>query len=388
MCVKRMAWNRLRRQTVGSVLLLTMLAVGCGGEKDSVIKIGFVAPLSGDQAVHGAGMLRGAELALEKALASGFSVYGYRIELVPLDDQRNPTQAVAAAKKLVADPAVVAVIGHLNSSCTKPASAIYHEGRVLQISPVSSNPEISRQGFDTFYRPCPTDDLQGPVAARFAFEQLGVRRVYVLDDMTTYGRGLAEEFLKKARALGMEVLGHEGITQGDKDFTPLLTKIRSVNPDMIFYAGMFPEAALLIKQRHDLGIGGAFLGGDGLYDAALIELATPQAAEGVYVTTIGTDPRTLPTAQAFIRDYEARYGPIGAYSAYTYEAMNIVLWAVGTAGAKDREAVLAAMKQLKDFPGLFGPMNFDEKGDSLVRQIGIFTVRDGKFAFLGTGEPE
>lgn len=383
---------RLRRNGklshVAPALWLALTAAGCGRQEAPVIRIGFVAPLSGDQAVHGMGMLRGAELALEKAQAAGFRIPGYRIELLPLDDQRNPTQAVAAAKKLVADPSVVAVIGHLNSSCTKPASAIYHEARMLQISPVSSNPDISRQGFDTFYRPCPTDDLQGPVAARFVVAQRGARRIYVLDDMTTYGRGLANEFLKKARALEVEILGHEGITQGDKDFTPLLTKIRAAGPDLIFYAGMFPEAALLIKQRHDLGIAATFMGGDGLYDPALIELATPTAAEGVYVTTIGTDPHSLPTAQAFIRDYEARYGSIGAYSAYTYESMNIILWALGTVGRPDRQAVLAAMKQLKDFPGVFGPMNFDEKGDSLIRQIGIFTVRDGKFHFLGTGEPD
>ena len=360
-----------------------MTLAGCG-KGPPVVKIGFVAPLTGDQAPHGEDMLNGAKLAIQQANAQGPILPGYNLELMALDDQRNPTQAVAAAKKLVADPGVVAVIGHLNSSCTMPASAIYHEAGVLQITPVSSNPQISRQGFDTFYRTCATDDLQGPAAARLAVRELGARRIFILDDMTTYGRGLANEFERKARALGAQVLGHEGITQGDKDFMPLLTKVKSLTPDLVYFAGMFPEGALLIKQHAEVGVGGLFMGGDGLFDPVLIELATPQAAEGVYLTTIGSNIHEIPTAAAFVKAYEATFGPIGAYSAYAYEATSIAIWAIRQAGVKDRAAVLAAMKTLKDYPGLFGAQNFDEKGDSLVRDIGIFTVKDGKFAFIKT----
>jgi branched-chain amino acid transport system substrate-binding protein len=347
-----------------------------------VVKIGFVGPLTGDQAPQGEGMLHGAQLAVEHANARGPVIPGYRLALLPLDDQRSPTQAVAAAKKLVADPDVVGVVGHLNSSCTLPASAVYHQARLLQISPVSSNPQISRQGFDTFYRTCATDDLQGPAAARLAVNELDARRIFILDDMTTYGRGLANEFEKKARSLGAEVLGHEGITQGEKDFTPLLTKIKSLAPDLVYFAGMFPEGALLIRQRAEVGLGGLFMGGDGLFDPSLVELGGPQAAEGVYLTTIGSDIHRIPTARAFVEAYEARFGPIGAYSAYTYEATSMAIEAIRAAGSKDRAAVLAAMKMLKDYPGLFGTQNFDEKGDSLLRDIGIFTVKDGAFVFL------
>ena len=286
------------------------------------------------------------------------------------------------AKKLAADPDVLAVVGHLNSSCTMPASAIYHEARLLQVSPVSSNPQISRQGFDTFYRTCATDDLQGPAAALFIVQDLGAKRIFVLDDMTTYGRGLANELIKKLTALKAEVIGHEGVTQGDKDFVPLLTKIKSLNPDLVYFAGMFPEGALLIKQRTEVGLASRFMGGDGLFDPVLIDLATPRAAEGIYLTTIGSDIHQLPSAQAFVKTYEARFGPIGAYSAYAYEATSIAIWAIRTAGVKDRAAVLAAMRQLKNYPGLFGPQNFDAKGDSRIRDIGIFTVTDGQFAFV------
>ncbi len=375
----------MRRAWLACALLLL---AGCGKPAQPVVKIGVVSPLTGDQATIGLDVLHGAQLAVAHANARGPILPGYRLELVALDDQHSPTQAVAAAKKLIADPDVVAVVGHLNSSCTMPASGIYHQARVLQITPISSNPDISRQGFDTLYRTCATDDLQGPAAARFAARELGMTRVFILDDMTTYGRGLANAFERAARAMGMEVLGHEGLTQGDKDFAPLLTKIKALNPPLLYFAGIFPEAALLIKQRFELGMGGVFMSGDGSFDAVLIELATPQAAEGIYVTAIGADVHQIPTAQAFVSAYEAAYGPIGAYSAYAYEAASIAIWAIQQAGAKDRAAVLAAMKSLRDFPGLFGPQNFDTKGDSLIHDIGLFTVRNGRFIFLKTAPAE
>ena len=369
------------------VLFLLFVGAGCG-KSEPVVTIGFVAPLTGDQAPHGEDMLQGARMAIAHALTVGPVLPGYRLALVPVDDQRSPTQAVAAAKKLVADPDVVAVVGHLNSSCTMPASAIYHEARLLQVSPISSNPQISRQGFDTFYRTCVTDDLQGPAAALFAVRELGAQRIFVLDDMTTYGRGLANEFVKKLQGLGITPLGHEGITQGDKDFTSVLTKIKSLTPDLLYFAGMFPEGALLIKQKADVGLTAKFMGGDGQFDPVLIDLATPAAAEGIYLTTIGSDIHRIPTALAFVDEYERQHGPIGAYSAYAYEATSIAIWAIRKAGVKDRQAVLAAMKTLKDYPGLFGLQNFDEKGDSLIRDVGIFTVKDGRFAFIKTASWE
>ena len=398
------------RGWIAAALLPALIvpAAGCGRSSGlPVVKIGFAAPLTGDQAAHGQDMLHGAQLAIDQANRINNILPGHRIELVALDDQHNPTQAVSVAKKFVADSHVVAVVGHLNSSCTKPASAVYHEARMLHISPISSNPEISRQGFDTFRRICATDDLQGPAAAQFAKATLGAQRLFVLDDMTTYGRGLANEFVKALPGLGVALVGHEGITQGEKDFTPLLTKIKSLDPDVLFFAGMFPEAALLIKQRQELGLRAQFLGSDGSYEAQLITLATPQAAEGVYLTAIGGDIRQTPTAKQFVADYEARFGPVGAYSAYAYEATNLALWAIKRAqrpqqtpqeasargesapayGVPSRQAVLAAMKTLTEFPGILGTHTFNAKGDTTNRTIGIFRVHDGRFAFVTSVNP-
>ncbi len=356
---------------------------GCG-KKEPVIKIGVSAPFTGDQASIGLTILNGTKLAVDQANAKGEIIPGYKLELVPIDDQHNPTQAVTAAKKFVSDPEVLGVVGHLNSSCTKPASQIYHNGRLVQITPASTNPDISKQGYDTFFRVCATDDLQGPKAAQFAFNELGARNIYVIDDKTTYGKGLADEFKKAFEKLGGKVLGRQGITQGDKDFTPLLTKIRPLNPDLIFYGGIFPEASLLIKQSKDLNIKAPLMAGDGIFDMTLINLATPQAAEGTYATMIGTDVKSMPQAREFVQSYEEKFGPIGSYSAYSFDAANILIDAIRQAGTTNREKVVEVLKSGKTFPGLLGQTEFDANGDTKNKIVSVFRVKDGKWEHVRT----
>lgn len=376
---------KIQRCFIAAALIGAVLWAGCG-KGEPVAKIGFSGPLTGDQAAQGTDMLHGAQLALEQAVKAGPILPGVKIELAALDDSHNPALAVSVAKRLSSDPDVVAVVGHLNSSCTKPASAVYHEARMLHVNPVSSNPEISRQGFDNFFRICPTDDLQGPAGLRFAAERLGAMRVFVIDDMTTYGRGLANEFIKAARERGVEILGHEGIAQGEKDFNPLLTKVKSIGPDLIYFAGMYPEAALLIKQRYELQIPAKFLGGDGLFEPTLIALAGPGASQEVYVTTLGGDIRQVSTAKSFVEAFEKRYGHLGAYSSYAYEATRLVLEAIRRAGKKDRTAILNAMKEMKSYPGILGDHTFDARGDTTIRTIGIYRIKDGKFQFVEAAE--
>ena len=354
---------------------------------DDEVVIGIVAPLTGDQAYIGAGVRQGALMAVEDANVRGPVFGDAKLKFEALDDQHNPTQAVLAANKLIANPDVMGVVGHFNSSCTKAASSIYHEGRVTQIMPASTNPEISRQGFDTFFRVCATDDVQAPAAASFVREELKVERIVILDDQTTYGRGLADEFEKKFKALGGTVVRHDGITQGEKDYMPLLTRIKSVKPELIFFGGIYPELSLLIKQSKKVGLNAVWVGGDGIYDMTLIQLTGPELAEGIYATMLGVDPHTVPGAKDFVTRYEARYGEIGSFSAYGYDAANVLIEAVRRAGKKDREAVLAEMRKMKDFPGILGPVNFDERGDAIGKSVGIFKVENGKFKFIKEVKP-
>ncbi len=352
---------------------------------DETVSIGLVAPLTGDQAYIGIGCQQGALMAIEDANVKGPVFGNAKLKLVPLDDQHNPTQAVLAANKLAADPAVAAVVGHFNSSCTKAASAIYHEARLAQVSPASTNPDISKQGFDTFFRVCPTDDVQAPAAASYV-AKLGLKRIVILDDQTTYGKGLADQFEKSFKAGGGEVIRREGVTQGEKDFTPLLTKIKSTKPELVFFGGIYPEMALLLRQAKKVGLETEWMAGDGIFDPSLPKLAGP-AGEGVYATMLGVDPRSLPDAKDFVARYEARYGEIGSFAAYAYDSANVLIDAIRRAGKNDREAILAEMKKTKDFPGILGPVNFDARGDAVGKSVGIFQVRDGKFQFIEEFKP-
>ena len=358
------------------------------GASDAEVHLGLSAPLTGDQAYIGAGVNQGAQMAVEDANAKGPIFGNAKLKLVPLDDQHNPTQAVLVANKFASDPDIVGVVGHFNSSCTKAASAIYHEARIPQVSPASTNPDISKQGFDTFFRVCPTDDVQAPAAVNFVLNKLGAKTIAIIDDQTTYGKGLADQFEKKFKALGGTVLLHNGITQGEKDFTPLLTKIKSKKPELIFFGGIYPELSLLLKQSRKIGLETQWMGGDGIYDASLVQLATPAVAEGTYATMLGVDPHMLPSAQDFVRRYEARYGEIGSFAAYGYDATNVLIDAIRRAGKNDREAVLQALKNTKDFQGVLGPVNFDSKGDAIGKSVGIFKVQGGKFTFVEEVKPD
>lgn len=378
----------LKRQKVVSygVLSVLMAMAGCADQsaQNPVIEIGCVAPLTGDQAQLGIETCNGVRMAVDEANEKGRGLPGQKFKVLALDDQHNPAQAVNAAKKLVANPNSMAVVGHFNSSCTKPASAVYHEARMVQITPSSTNPELSKQGYDTFFRISATDDVQGPAGAQFAFSKLGIQSVFIIDDKTTYGKGIADEFEKKARELGMTLLGHEGITQGDKDFSPLLTKIKPMNPGMIYFGGIYPEGALLIRQARSLDIPAVLMGGDGLATAVFVELASAENAEGTYATMVGGDMKQVPDAQDFVRRYEAKYGYLGQWSAYGYDAANILIATIEQAGVKNREKILETIRKIPKFPGITGEVVFDANGDTQNQFIGIFKFEKGKLVYIGS----
>ena len=372
-----------------AVFILWMVSLwGCGNQaaEEKVIKIGCAAPLTGDQAQIGIDTCRGVKLAIDQANEKGLTVPGYAFKLLDLDDQHNPAQAVNVAKKFVSDRNIVGVIGHFNSSCTKPSSAVYHEAGIAQITPASTNPELSKQGFETFFRVTATDDVQGPRGAQFAAHQLMAKRIFIIDDKTTYGKGLADEFEKESKKLNLDILGHEGITQGDKDFTPLLTKIKPLNPDLIYFGGIYPEGSLLLRQMRSLNIPSILMGGDGLATPIFVQLSTPEIAEDTYMTMVGGDMKKIPTAQQFVKDYEAQFGEVGQWSAYGFDSANILLEAIRKAGAKDRAAVLRAMRDIPRFSGVTGEIVFDAKGDNQNQFIGIFKVKSGKLTYIGPAE--
>lgn len=369
---------------LAAAVLAAVFLSGC--RSDRVVRIGVAAPLTGEQAKVGADLAQAVELAVAEENEKGPILPGYRVEVVRGDDQSNPTEAVTVAKKLVSDPAVVAVIGHYNSSSTQPASAVYHEAHVLEITPASTNPALSHQGFDTFFRTCATDDVQGRRAAEYAVGTLRKKRLCVLDDKTTYGVGLADQFERRAKELGAACL-REHVAQDDKDFSALLTKVKASGPELVFLCMIYPDAALIVNQARRMGMRSILMGGDGTFDASLIQLAGPAAAEGYLATMEGGQIESLESARAFVAAYQKRYGPVGPFSAYAYDAAKIAVTALREAGKPDRVAVLASVTITRRYSGATGEIVFDENGDNAHQIFSVYRVHDGQFGYAEEAKP-
>jgi branched-chain amino acid transport system substrate-binding protein len=354
-------------------LLVAIAGGACTPAPSNVLKIGAAGPMTGDQSKMGIDLRHGVELAVDEWNARG-GVLGKRIVVQVEDDQHDPKQAVAVANKLV-HSGVVGVIGHWNSSASIPASGVYSQAKVVMITPASTNPRLTEQGFPTIFRICGRDDQQGPLAARFVRERFPNAAVAVLHDKTTYGQGLAEEF-QKALGGGPRVVFGSGITQGDKDIRAVLTTVKAARPEIIFFGGIYPEAALLVRQARELGLTAPFISGDGTYDQKFLEIAGP-AADGTYLT-FGPDPADFPQSLAFLTKYHERFGPHGPYSIYAYDAANILLSAIAQAGTTDGLQLAEVIRGVPH-PGAQGEIRFDAKGDVLNAPYIVWIVKQGRF---------
>lgn len=359
-----------------SILLMVFLLLVACQKKEDVIKIGVAGPMTGDQAKMGTDFKNGVTLAVEEWNSKG-GVLGKRIKMLLADDQHDPKQAVAVANKLVNEGAV-GVIGHFNSSCSIPASDVYNRAGIPMITPASTNPQLTEKGYKGVFRICGRDDQQGVIAARFVTEQLKVKKVAVIHDKTTYGQGLADEF-KKNVSRKIEIVYYGGIVQGDKDFKTVLTSIRERKPDLIYFGGVYPEAGLLVKQAKELGINVPFMSGDGTIDPKFIEIAG-SAAEGTFLT-FSPDPKKIPTAKTFIENYEKKFGEIGPYSIYAYDATNVLLTAIKEAGTVEGKSVIDKLHSL-EFSGALGNIRFDDRGDVTVAPYVVWITKDGRFVEL------
>jgi len=353
-------------------IALTFL-LSCQKKSDSV-KIGVAGPMTGDQSKMGTDFKNGVSLAVEEWNAKG-GVLGKKIELIIGDDQHDPKQAVSVANKIVNDGAV-GIIGHFNSSCSIPASDIYNRGSLPMISPGSTNPQLTEKGYKGVFRVCGRDDQQGKVGAAFVNSQLKLTKVAVIHDKTTYGQGLADEF-RKALGDKVDIVFYGGIIQGDKDFKGVLTTIREKKPELIFFGGIYPEMGLLVRQSRELGIRTPFMSGDGSIDPKFIEIAGAQAAEGTYLT-FSPDPKNIPSARDVISRYNMKFGEIGPYSIYAYDAANIMLSAIKEANTTEGTKVIEKLHAL-EFAGAVGKIKFDDKGDVTAPPYVVWTTKDGKF---------
>ncbi len=362
-----------RKRCIVLFLVIAFIFSGCV-RKDTNIKIGVAGPMTGDQAKMGTDFRNGVTLAVDEWNSKG-GVLGKKIEMLVEDDQHDPKQAVSIANKLV-DSGVIGVIGHFNSSCSIPASDVYNRAGIPMITPASTNPELTERGYKGVFRVCGRDDQQGKVAADFVLNYLKAKRVAILQDKTTYGQGLANEF-RKFLDNKAEVVYYGGIVQGDKDFKMVLSAVKEKAPDIIYFGGIYPEAGLLVRQARELDIKAPFMSGDGVIDPKFIEIAGAKAAEGTYLT-FSPDPRNIPSAREFITKYTARFGELGPYSIYAYDATNILLRAVQEAGSTDSSKIIDKLHSL-EFNGATGNIRFDQKGDVTHAGYVVWITKGGKF---------
>jgi len=331
------------------------------------IKIAVQAPLSGEQAALGEHVKLGAQLAVEDA-AKLFKALGFDLVFVPYDDQAKPEVGVANARNIVADPDVLALVGHFNSGVALPASEVYKDAMLAMISPANTATEITDRGYPNVNRVCGRDDVQGPVGARFAAQDLRVKSVYIIHDKTLYGQGVADNFRNEATKLGLKVLGYDG-TEERANFAPMIIPMKAKSPDLVYFGGIYHQGGLLLKQMREKGVKALFMGPDGLDSSEMVKI-TGAPVIGSYYTTVAGPPDAYPETAAFIKEFKQRFGKqVESFGMYGYDAAQVGLAGIEQAiqanGGKkpSRAEVSAAIRKLKNFKGVTGSITFDNKGD-------------------------
>ena len=354
----------------GGLVLSLALAVGLlpgasplQAQGKGTIKIATQSPLSGGQSALGEGIKLGTQLGVEK-FKGGLEKAGFKVELVPYDDQAKPDVGVSNAKNMIADKDIMVVIGHLNSGVAIPSSEVYKEVNLAMISPANTNEKVTDRGYPNVNRVCGRDDVQGPVGAEFAGGALKVKTVYIVHDKTTYGQGVAEAFKADLEKKGVKVVGFEG-TEEKSNFDPIITPIKAKNPDLIYFGGIYDQGAPFFKQAREKGVKSKFLGPDGMDSSDLVKIAG-KAVVGMYYTTAAA-PASSPQAKQFGEEYKKKFSknpePYAAES-YVSAAIAIKALEMATAGGKapTRDAVTAAIRKVK-YSGMTGTIEFDDKGD-------------------------
>ena len=383
-------------QTIPFAVLCAVVLASCGktetpaasqpsaAASEVTIKIGASAPLTGPQAHIGKDNENGTRMAIEDANAKGVTIGGKkaRFELLSEDDQTDPRAATVVAQKLV-DAKVNGIIGHLNSGTTIPASRIYSDNGIPQISPSATAVAYTAQGFKTAFRVMANDGQQGKVLGEFAAKNLGAKKIAVIDDRTAYGQGLADEFVKSAQGNGAEIVAREYTTDKAVDFTAVLTSIKGKKPDLVFFGGMDPQGVPLVRQLKSLGLAAKFMMGDGGYTPKLIELAGA-AAEGTYASLPGVPLEQMPGGKEFSQRYEAKYKqPIQLYAPYCYDAVNVMIAAMQKAGSAEPAKYLPELAKV-EHNGVTAKITFDEKGDLKGGAVTLYQVQQGKWQALQT----
>jgi len=366
------------KRFIGTAILAGALAF-VGVAKAQNIPIAVVGPLTGSNAALGEQMKRGAEMAVADINAKG-GVLGKKLDLNIADDACDPKQAVAAANDVVGKK-VVFVAGHYCSSSSIPASAVYNEAGVLQMTPASTNPALTddaaKKGWINVFRSCGRDDAQGAVAGKYLADHYKGKHVAVIHDKTAYGKGIADETMKAMNKAGLKEVMYEAITQGDKDFSALVSKMKQANIDVIYFGGYQTEGGLIVRQMRDQGFKAQFIGADALVTEEFWKITGP-AGEGTLMT-FPPDPRKVPAAKAVVDKFTAQgYNPEG-YTLYTYAAIQAFAAAADKAKSVNADDLSKALHSMT-VPTVVGPLTWDKKGDITDPKYVFYIWKNGTYA--------
>jgi len=359
-----------------------LFALGSVSAQDLVVRIGHVGPTSGGIAHLGKDNENGARMAIDELNAKGVTIGGRkaRFELLAEDDAADPKQGTAAAQKLV-DAKVNGVIGHLNSGTSIPASKIYSDAGVPQISPSATNPKFTRNGYKTTFRVVADDVHLGGTLGRYAIDTLKGKSIAVIDDRTAYGQGVADEFEKGVKAKGGRVVGREFTNDKATDFTAILTSLKAKNPDIVFFGGMDAVAGPMLRQMKQLGINAKFMGGDGICSGELPKLAAGTMADSqVYCAEAGgVEGAGKKAMDDFNAAFKKKFNAdVQIYAPYVYDAVNVMVAAMVKAGSADPAKYLPVLAKTEGYRGVTGTIAFDEKGDIKNGALTLYTYKGGK----------
>ena len=358
------------------------LFAGLASAQDLVVKIGHVGPTSGAIAHLGKDNENGARMAIDELNAKGVTIGGKkaRFQLLAEDDAADPKQGTAAAQKLV-DAKVNGVIGHLNSGTSIPASKIYSDAGIPQISPSATNPKYTRNGYKTTFRVVADDVHLGGTLGRYAVTNLKGKSIAVIDDRTAYGQGVADEFEKGVKGAGGTVVGREFTNDKATDFTAILTSLKAKKPDVVFFGGMDAVAGPMLRQMKQLGIEAKFMGGDGICTGELPKLAagTMGDSQVVCAEAGGVEGAAKKSMDDFNAAFKKKFNnDVQIYAPYVYDAVNVMVAAMVKAGSAEPAKYLPVLAKTEGYKGVTGTIAFDSKGDIKNGALTLFTYKGGK----------
>ncbi|RCS23645.1 branched-chain amino acid ABC transporter substrate-binding protein [Phyllobacterium salinisoli] len=369
----------MKKSLFSGVALVAMLA--CGGSAWADVLFGIGAPLTGPNAVYGAQIQKGAEAAIAEINAAG-GLNGEQIKVVLGDDVSDPKQGISVANKFAAD-GVKFVIGHFNSGVSIPASDVYAENGILQVTPASTNPVFTERGLWNTFRTCGRDDQQGTIAGKYIADHFKDAKIAVIHDKTPYGQGLADETKKALNAADVKEVMYEGVNVGEKDFSALIAKAKQAGVTVVYWGGLHTEAGLIMRQLADQGLKVQFISGDGIVSNELASIAGDAVAGTL--NTFGPDPRVNPDNAELVKKFrDAGFEP-EAYTLYSYAGVQAIAAAAKAAGSNDPQEVAKALKGTETFKTVLGDISFDEKGDPKLPGYVMYEWKkgeDGKYTYI------